>query len=118
MRQKAAALRDFSPLHVRFGSKADITRSPSHVRFTPESGHRADMPAPRSVLTAKVLGYNEGAANFAFVEPEREYGPAPFGRHSACTIYGPLHRGPISRPYPHREPVLIGVPLELLADPT
>jgi hypothetical protein len=33
-------------------------------------------------------------------------------------IYGPLHRGPISRPYPHREPVLIGVPLELLADPT
>ena len=42
--------------------------------------------APRSVLTAKVLGYNESAANFAFVEPEREYGPAPFGRHSACTI--------------------------------
>jgi hypothetical protein len=27
-----------------------------------------------------------GHANFAFVEPEREYGPAPFGRHSACTI--------------------------------
>ena len=24
-------------------------------------------------------------ANFAFVEPEREYAPAPFGRHSACT---------------------------------
>src|SRR6516164_10801649 len=30
--------------------------------------------------------YPEGTANFAFVEPEREYGPAPFGRHSACTI--------------------------------
>jgi hypothetical protein len=29
---------------------------------------------------------NEGTANFAFVEPEREYGPVPFGRHSACTI--------------------------------
>src|SRR5262249_54073671 len=29
---------------------------------------------------------SEGTANFAFVEPEREYGPAPFGRHSACTI--------------------------------
>jgi hypothetical protein len=28
-----------SLFHVRFGSEADITRSPSHVRFTPESGH-------------------------------------------------------------------------------
>ena len=34
----------------------------------------------------QMLDYNEGTANFAFVEPEREYGPAPFGRHSACTI--------------------------------
>jgi hypothetical protein len=24
---------------VRFGSKADITRHPQHVRFTPKSGH-------------------------------------------------------------------------------
>jgi hypothetical protein len=32
-------------------------------------------------------------------------------------ICEPLHRGPISRPYSHREPVLIGVPLELLAEP-
>ena len=32
-------------------------------------------------------GENEGdAANFAFVEPEPEYGPVPFCRHSACTI--------------------------------
>ena len=38
------------------------------------------------VFTAKMLDYNEGTANFAFVEPEREYGPAPFGRHIACTI--------------------------------
>src|SRR6266446_7275313 len=35
-------------------------------------------------------GFSEGTgcqsdryANFAFVEPEREYAPAPFGRHSA-----------------------------------
>src|SRR5262245_34668499 len=28
----------------------------------------------------------EGGANFAFVEPEPEYGPVPFCRHSACTI--------------------------------
>src|SRR5262249_33235937 len=26
--------------HVRFGSKADISVCPRHVRFTPESGHR------------------------------------------------------------------------------
>src|SRR5215468_5047857 len=25
--------------------------------------------------------------HFAFVEPEREYAPAPFGRHSACTSW-------------------------------
>jgi hypothetical protein len=25
--------------HVRFGSKADISECPTHVRFTPESGH-------------------------------------------------------------------------------
>jgi hypothetical protein len=31
--------------------------------------------------------YNDRAANLAFVEPEREYGPAPFGRHSACTSW-------------------------------
>ena len=42
--------------------------------------------APRIALTTKMLGYNEGTANFAVVEPEREYGPAPFGRHIACTI--------------------------------
>jgi len=37
-------MRDFSVLYVRFGSGADITRTPSDVRFTPKSGHRADMP--------------------------------------------------------------------------
>ena len=36
-------MRDFSAHYVRFGSEADITRSPSHVRFTPESGHGADI---------------------------------------------------------------------------
>ena len=64
--------------------KADIERHVWRVCFVPKADICA--MAPRSVLTAKVLGYNEGAANFAFVEPEREYGPAPFGRHSACTI--------------------------------
>jgi hypothetical protein len=37
--------------------------------------------------------------------------------HINGAICEPLCRGPISRPYPHREPVLIGVPLELLAEP-
>src|SRR5215472_7938971 len=31
-----AALRDFDPTYVRFGSRADITRLLSNVRFTPE----------------------------------------------------------------------------------
>jgi hypothetical protein len=35
----------------------------------------------RQPKVTEVAGYNEGMANFAFVEPEREYGPAPFGRH-------------------------------------
>jgi hypothetical protein len=37
--------------------------------------------------------------------------------HIKGAICKPLRRGPISRPYSHREPVLIGVPLELLAEP-
>src|SRR5262249_5519933 len=31
------------PAHVRFGSKADIASSRSHVRFATESGHRRNM---------------------------------------------------------------------------
>ena len=30
---------NYERLHVRFGSKADIVRGDSDVRFTPESGH-------------------------------------------------------------------------------
>jgi hypothetical protein len=36
-------MRDFSPAHVRFGSKGDITVHRCHVRFTPESGQTADI---------------------------------------------------------------------------
>jgi len=35
MWQEAAALRDFNPTFVRFGSKADIEANPCDVRFTP-----------------------------------------------------------------------------------
>ena len=47
--------------------------------------------------------------------PERPSSLQQF--HIKGAICEPLHRGPISRPHPHREPVLISVPLELLADP-
>ena len=33
-------------------------------------------------------------------------------------ILGRLHRGPISRPYPNREPLHIGAPSALAAEPT
>src|SRR5262249_25501346 len=36
----AAALRDLSPVNVRYGSGADITRHLANVRFTSQSGHR------------------------------------------------------------------------------
>ena len=36
-------MRDFNPAYVRFGSGTDITRSPSNVRFTPQSGQTADI---------------------------------------------------------------------------
>jgi hypothetical protein len=35
--KEAAALRDFDPADVRFGSKADLTPSSGHVRFAPEA---------------------------------------------------------------------------------
>src|SRR6516164_2264538 len=37
---ETAALRDFDPAYVRFGSKADIGGGAADVRFTPKSGHR------------------------------------------------------------------------------
>jgi len=39
----SAAVRDLDPVDVRFGSKADTAASRSHVRFTLESGQRADL---------------------------------------------------------------------------
>src|SRR5262245_3161036 len=47
LRQEPAALRDFDPAFVRFGSGADISRLLSHVRFAPQSGHRGfDSKSP------------------------------------------------------------------------
>ena len=44
-----------------------------------------------------------------------------FNTCSSSTLagdFGPLHRGPISRPYPTREPLLIGAPRAGSAEPT
>src|SRR5262245_17545759 len=40
-----AALRDFSPPNVRYGSKADKAALRRHVRFAPKSGQSGDMLA-------------------------------------------------------------------------
>jgi hypothetical protein len=52
-REQAAALQDFNPGNVRFGSKADTSRHLAYVRFTPESGHSAKasvQPESRSLV--------------------------------------------------------------------
>jgi hypothetical protein len=41
--RETAALRDFSPPFVRFGSQADVTPSLGHVRFAPKADKRADV---------------------------------------------------------------------------
>jgi len=42
-----AALQDFSPLYLRYGSAADIIRHLVDVRFIPQSGQNADTaPSP------------------------------------------------------------------------
>src|SRR5262249_46315294 len=48
-----SALRDFSPVFVRFGSKADITRLLSNVRFTPQSGQTKRRHVGMSALCQK-----------------------------------------------------------------
>jgi hypothetical protein len=66
-------------LHAALAAKAATTTVP--IVFATGSDCLA--------CTTITFGYDfrkaQGTANFAFVEPEREYGPAPFGRHSACT---------------------------------
>src|SRR5262249_9966450 len=47
----SAAVRDFDPAYVRFGSAADITRNVGDVRFTPQSGQT--RVASKCPLSAK-----------------------------------------------------------------
>ena len=61
-----------------------------------------------------------------FALPKMVEGPpgCPSGPSITCSSstlagdFGPLHRGPISRPYPTREPLLIGAPRAGSAEPT
>jgi hypothetical protein len=41
------------PLHVRFGSLADILTSPHHVRFTPNNGRWAAHPSQHNANSAR-----------------------------------------------------------------
>ena len=34
------------PIEFRYGSDSEVVANPSHVRFTPRSGGKADMPIP------------------------------------------------------------------------
>ena len=68
----------------------------------------------------------EFANGARFVLPKMVEGPpgCPSGPSITCSSstlagdFGPLHRGPISRPYPTREPLLIGAPRAGSAEPT
>jgi hypothetical protein len=65
-------LRD-TPINVRLGSKADIQRSLTDVRFTPESGHW--NPLARCPLWAKSRHSAYGPAHDVFGPPgERRHG--------------------------------------------
>ena len=40
---RTGALEGAGAVHVRFGSKADMSACPRDVRFTPNSGHQYDL---------------------------------------------------------------------------
>jgi hypothetical protein len=53
--KEAAALRDFDPADVRFGSQADMTARQVQVRFAPENGQRADRldTSPKAAVSRR-----------------------------------------------------------------
>jgi hypothetical protein len=56
----AAAPRDFSPVYVRFGSKANIAPRLDFVRFTPKSGHACGFARKAGVAPKMIrFGPNE-----------------------------------------------------------
>jgi hypothetical protein len=54
MRQEGAALRDFNPAHVRFGSNSAVSGFLRHGCFTPETGHcSAWLARQKSATTSR-----------------------------------------------------------------
>jgi hypothetical protein len=51
-------------MHVRFGSKADICTAPTHVRFTPNSDRKGEIPkkAVQLVIPERNLAASEAIA--------------------------------------------------------
>src|SRR5215469_1044648 len=47
---------------VRFGSKADISACPRHVRFTPKSGHQQNYSVTSSARVSRVGGIDRPIA--------------------------------------------------------
>jgi hypothetical protein len=72
--------------YVRFGM-ADITRSPSNVRFTPESGQSADMPA--CLLSAKSDSCS-AAKGRLIRSPRRRGRAASVARQGPAPLYDAL----------------------------
>ena len=84
MWQEAAALRDFNPTFVRFGSGADKLRRLGYVRFAPESGQTGEgstcplcAKSGHTHLQQKVLLFDHLVG--AQQESPGSSGRAPFG---------------------------------------
>src|SRR5436853_4140211 len=82
--------------------------------------------ARRQLESERLCAKIQFANGARFALPKMVEGPpgCPSGPSITCSSstlagdFGPLHRGPISRPYPTREPLLIGAPRAGSAEPT
>jgi hypothetical protein len=62
----------------RYGSEADILRGLRHVRFTPESGHRAAQQQVR--LSAEAMGFDSVFLAWDFARKNQAESKSNFGR--------------------------------------
>src|SRR5262245_27097425 len=85
IRQEPAALRDFSPAFVRFGSKADAASPQSHVRFAPKSGQIAG--APKCPLVPKADSCTAATTHAACLSDHLIGGREKSGRGCKARIY-------------------------------
>src|SRR5262249_4337802 len=85
IRQEPAALRDFSPAFVRFGSKADAASPRSHVRFAPKSEQIAG--APNCPLVPKADSCTAATTHAACLSDHLIGGREKSGRGGKARIY-------------------------------